>query len=204
MIQVDLLAEEDVPTCKKETKEAIHTSAGLLRHERTLARDAMVPVVSKEKHMHMWREQFHHTKAKRAIIATPGGGSVLKACLAQGVKALVIAKNDVHMKHLRDYAIAFMLTEAKVNSACAYHVKRRVVISRLGLEEDDTQPSPLSKAMTTALDIDDTEVPAHQRPSDAIVVQDQAATPGEQPDASEAAPGSDNDASESGSATVAT
>ena len=142
---------------------------------------------------------IHHTKAERAIIATPGGGTVLKACLAHGVKALVIAKNDAHMKHLRDYAIAFMLTEAKMNAACTYHVKRGAVISRLGLDEDDTQPSPLSKAMTTTLDIDDTEVPTHQQPSDAIVVRDQAATSGEQPDASEADPGSDNDASESGS-----
>ena len=63
MIQVDFLAEDDVPTCKKEIKEAIHTPAGLLRHERTLARDAMVPVMSKEKHVFMWRKQLHHTKA---------------------------------------------------------------------------------------------------------------------------------------------
>ena len=125
MIQVDLLAEEDVPTCKKETKEAIHTSAGLLRHERTLARDAMVPVVSKEKHMHLWREQFHHTKAKRAIIATPGGGTVLKACLAHGVKALVIAKNDAHMKHLRDYAIEFMLNEKQLKDELSVRIPRQ-------------------------------------------------------------------------------
>ena len=145
--------------------------------------------------MWMWREQLHHTKAKRAIIATPGGGTVLKACTAHGVEAFVVAKNDAHQKHLRDYAIEFMLTEAKVNSACAYHIKRSVVISKLGLDEDDTQPSPLSKAVT--LDIADTLVLPHQQTSDAIVVQDQAATSGEKSDASDA--GSGSEASESGS-----
>ena len=84
--------------------------------------------------MYLWREQFHHTKTKRAILATPGGGAMLKACVAHGVKALVIVKNDAHMKHLRDYAIEFMLNEAKMNSACAYHVNRKAVISKLGLD----------------------------------------------------------------------
>ena len=85
----------------------------------------MVPVVSKEKHMYMWREQLHHTKAKRAIIATPGGGTVLKACVAHGVKALVIAKNDAHMKHLRDYAIGFMLNEKQLKDELSVRIPRQ-------------------------------------------------------------------------------
>ena len=153
MIQVDMLTHEEAPRCKKEVKEAIHTAYGLPRHERCLARDVLVPVLSKEKHICLWREQLHATKAKRAIIATPGGGVLLRACVAHGVKALVLSKNDAHMQYLREYVIEFMLTEAKMNSLCPYHIKRTTVISKLGLDVDDTQPSPLSKSITIADDI---------------------------------------------------
>jgi hypothetical protein len=153
MIQVDILTAEQAPRCKKEVKEAIHTSHGLPRHERCLARDVLVPVMSKEKHIWPWREQLHATKAKRAIIATPGGGVLLRACVAHGVKALVLSKNDAHTQHLREYVIEFMLTEAKMNSMCPYHIKRTTVISKLGLDVDDTQPRPISKAITIAEDL---------------------------------------------------
>ena len=90
-----------------------------------------------------------------------------------------------------------------MNSACAYHVKRKAVISKLGLDEDDALPSPLSKAVTLSMDLidndhDDTVERTRQETSDAIVVQDQAATSGETPDASDADPGPDNEDSESG------
>ena len=153
MMQADMLTEEQAPQCKKEVKEAIHTSYGIPRHERSLSRDAMVPVMSKEKHICMWREHLHATKAKRAIIATPGGGVLLRACVAQGVKALVISKNEAHMKHLRDHVIEFMVNEAQVNSMCPYHIKRKLVISKLGLDEDDAQASPISGAITITEDL---------------------------------------------------
>ena len=40
-----------------------------------------------------------------------------------------------------------------MNSLCPYHIKRTTVISKLGLDVDDTQPSPLSTAITIADDI---------------------------------------------------
>jgi hypothetical protein len=85
-----------------------------------------------------------------------------------------------------------MLNEAKMNSKCAYHIKRTAVISKLGLNEDDTMPSPISKTIT--IDLADT-VDTRRHDSDAIV--DQTATSGDAPDAPDA--GSDNEASESGS-----
>jgi hypothetical protein len=112
------------------------------------------------------------------------------------VKTLVIVKNDAHMKHLRDYAIAFMLTEAKTNSACAYHIKRKTVISKLGIDEDETQQSPLKAAIPNLLESDE-----EPTTSTAIVVQDKDATSGEKPATSDAGsdPGSDASESDSGS-----
>ena len=87
--QVDMLPDDRLPHCKKSIKEEIHTSYGLPRTERSLGPDVMVPVMSKEKHICLWREHLHATKATRCVIATPGGGVMIRACVAQGMKAFV-------------------------------------------------------------------------------------------------------------------
>ena len=40
-----------------------------------------------------------------------------------------------------------------MNSMCPFHIKRTTVISKCGLDGDDTQPSPISKAITIAVDL---------------------------------------------------
>ena len=51
------------------------------------------------------------------------------------------------MNHLRAYAIEFMVTEAKTNTMCAHHIKRKTAISKLGLDGDDVLDSPMAKAV---------------------------------------------------------
>ncbi len=83
-----------------------------------------------------WIEHLHATQAKRAVIATVGGGLIIKALMDRCVKGLLFCKNEKHMEHLMAYAKKHIIIEAKTNPQSRFHVSRESVIKKLRLKPD--------------------------------------------------------------------
>ena len=163
MLQADKLADADNVMVSKELKESIHGSTGIPRSERGMKPSELVPLYSKERNFKVWREHLHTLQAKRAVVATPGGGPLLKALIQAQCKALLISRSETLTRHLQSFAQNYLSSEIQFNTECEWYTPRSAVIKKLGLSPDEDHHEESSS--------DEDENPAYVEPTASLVEQ---------------------------------